>query len=88
MKAELLRHIDLLAYKIDSGHEFGHRMLDLQTRVHLQEIKLACLIGDEEFNGAGARVVNSTSDLHCRLAHALAKLLVIDREGHFSMTFW
>ena len=33
------RDADLLANQIDPGNQFRHRMLDLQARVHLEEIE-------------------------------------------------
>src|SRR5882757_5098590 len=35
---------DHLAYQVDSGDHFGYRMLDLDARVHLQEIKLVASV--------------------------------------------
>jgi hypothetical protein len=34
------RHFSLPVHQIDPGHQLGHRMLDLQPRVHLEEIEL------------------------------------------------
>ena len=45
---------DLLAHDVDAGDRFGHRMLDLQARVHLDEIELAVLV--QELDGAGAQI--------------------------------
>ena len=43
---------DHLFDEIDAGDQLRHRMLDLQPRVHFQEIKAAVLPGDE-LHGAG-----------------------------------
>ena len=48
------RDADLLAHDVDAGDGLGHRMLDLQPGVHLDEIEVAVLI--EEFDGAGAEI--------------------------------
>ncbi len=37
-------HADLLLHQIKAGDHFGHRMLDLQPRVHFDEIEFAILI--------------------------------------------
>jgi hypothetical protein len=43
---------DHLLDQVDAGHKFGDRMLDLQPRIHLEEIERAVLPGDE-FDRAG-----------------------------------
>ena len=45
---------DLLLHEIEAGQHLGHRMLDLQPRVHLDEIELAVLV--EELDGADALI--------------------------------
>src|SRR5204862_1180330 len=35
---------DLLLHEIDAGHHLRHRMLDLDPRIHLDEMKLAVLV--------------------------------------------
>ncbi len=47
----------LLAHQIDVADHFGHRMLDLQAGVHLDEGELAVLI--EEFQRAGVAVAEA-----------------------------
>ena len=39
-----LRDTNLLAHQINTGNRLGDRMLDLQARIHLNEIKFAVLI--------------------------------------------
>ena len=46
---------DLLAHEVDARHRLGDRMLDLQARVHLDEIELAVL--EQEFHRAGAAIL-------------------------------
>ena len=44
LELELLarRDADHLLDEVDAGDELGHRMLDLQPRVHLEEVEAAC----------------------------------------------
>ena len=69
---------DHLLDKIDAGDELGDRMLDLEPRVHLQEIKAAVLPGDE-LDGAGEIVADRLGERDCLLAHAGARCLVEQR---------
>ena len=39
--------------EIDPGHRLGHRVLDLDPRIHLHEIELIIFV-KQEFNCAGA----------------------------------
>ena len=45
---------DLLEHEVDVGDHLGHRMLDLDAGVHLDEIELAVLV--EELDGADAEI--------------------------------
>ena len=45
------RHADLPLDEVDAGDRLGHRVLDLQAGVHLEEEELAILI--DELDGAG-----------------------------------
>ena len=45
---------DLLLHEVEAGEHLGHRMLDLEPRVHLDEIELAVLI--EELDRADALI--------------------------------
>ena len=49
-------HHDLGLDDVHAGHEFGHRVLNLHPRVHLNEVELAVFV--EEFEGAGSTVTN------------------------------
>ena len=55
---------DLLEDQVDVGDHLGHRMLDLDARVHLDEIELAVLV--QELDGADAEIF----DLAHRLGDA------------------
>ena len=46
---------DLLGDQVHAGDDLGHRMLDLDPRVHLEEIKRLLLV-DEELHRAGAAI--------------------------------
>ena len=59
--------------QIDAGDHLGHRMLDLQARVHLHEMKRAVLLGDE-LHRTGADIANRLRRDDCCLAHGLAAL--------------
>ncbi len=48
---------DLLLDQVDAADRLGDRMLDLDAGVHLQKIELAAVGIDQEFDGAGAAVV-------------------------------
>ena len=47
---------DLLADQIEAGDRLGHRMLDLQPGVHLDEVEFAVL--PEELDRAGAAIAH------------------------------
>ena len=71
----LLRHRKLLAVsdanlpldEVDAGDHLGDRVLDLQSRVHLQEEELAVLV--DELDGAGVVVADGTSRLNGGFTH-------------------
>jgi hypothetical protein len=50
-------------------------VLDLDARVHLQEVEAALLV-DEELDGTRADVAHGARGLHGDAAHLLARLLV------------
>ncbi len=52
------RRLESLANEIDAGDELGHRMLDLDARVHFDEIEIARRLVVEEFERAGAAIGN------------------------------
>ena len=69
---------DHLLDQIDAGDELGHRMLDLQPRVHLQEVEALVLPGDE-LDGAGGVVADRLRQRDRLRAHLLARRLVEQR---------
>ena len=84
LERELLagRDADHLLDEIDAGDQLGHRMLDLEPRVHLEEIEAAILPGDE-FHRAGAVVADRLGERHRLLAHLGARLRVEQRARRF-----
>ena len=74
------RNPDHLLDEIDAGDEFGHRMLDLQPRVHLEEIEAPVLPRDE-FDGAGAVVTHGLGECDRLLAHPAAGRRIEQRRG-------
>src|SRR5581483_3410390 len=71
---------DHLLDEVDAGDELGDRMLDLQARVHLQEVERAVLAGDE-LHRAGAVVAHRLGQRHGLLAHRLARPGIEQRRG-------
>ncbi|GAB1413220.1 hypothetical protein MASR1M97_19560 [Candidatus Desulfobacillus denitrificans] len=65
--------------EVEAGDELRHRVLDLQTRVHLHEDEIA--FGQQEFDGAGADVADRLRRPHRRLAHAGAEFGADCRRG-------
>ena len=69
---------DHLLDEVDAGDQFGHGMLDLQARVHLQEVEALVLAGDE-LDGAGGIVIHGLRQRDRLLAHLAAGGLVEQR---------
>ena len=72
-------HPELPFDQVEAGHRFGHRMLDLEPRVHLEEIEVAGLkaarrIGDE-FDRACADITRGQRRLGRGFRHGGARLL-------------
>src|SRR5207237_2943209 len=67
-QAELVagRDANLLLDDVDPRHELGHRVLDLNPRIHFDEVEFFFLV--EEFERAGAAI----ADLAARFGGALA----------------
>ena len=65
------RDADHLLDQIDAGDELGHRVLDLQPRIHFQEIEALSCAGDE-LDGAGAIVAHGFCQRDRLLAHRRA----------------
>ena len=55
---------DLLAHDVDARDHFGHRMLDLHTRVHFQHVEVLLRV-HEKLNGRGTRILRACNQ-RCR----------------------
>jgi hypothetical protein len=66
---------DHLLHQIDAGDEFGHRVLDLEAGVHLEEVEVAVPI-DDELDGAGRMVADRFRKSDGLRAHGGAGRLV------------
>ena len=61
------RDADLPAHQIDAGDHLGDRMLDLQPRVHLEEVEPAVVV-EQELDRAGVGVADRLRDGRGRAA--------------------
>ena len=61
---------DLLLDQVDAGDHLGHRVLDLDAGVHLDEVVLAVAV-DDELDRGGVGVVGLQDQPAGRLAHRL-----------------
>ncbi len=68
-----LRDGELRDHDVEPGHHLGHRMLDLEAGVHLQEVEVAGGV-EQELAGAGVGVPDRLRRRHGRRAHAAAEL--------------
>ena len=59
--------------EVDAGRELRHRVLDLEPRVHLEEIEIALAI-DDELDGARGAIADRARDRERLLAHGAAGL--------------
>ena len=60
--------------EVESGDHFGDRMLDLQARIHLEEIELGAI--EQELDRAGAAITDCLGRRHRRGAHRGARRVV------------
>src|SRR6185312_8868597 len=72
------RDPDHLLDEVDTGDQFGHGMLDLQPRVHLEEEEALVLTGDE-LDRAGGIVIHGPCKCDGLLAHLAAGALIEQR---------
>ena len=78
---------DLLEDEVDVGDRLGHRMLDLDARVHLDEIELAVLV--QELDRADAEIFELAHRLRDGLADRCCAAATLSAgEGPSSQTFW
>ena len=69
------RHPQLQLDQVESGDALRYRMLDLQSRVHLHEVKTSVTV-EQELDGAGAHIADLACHRRGGLAHALAQYRV------------
>ena len=67
-----VQDMDLRLDDVDAGHLLGHRMLDLDARIDLDEVEFSRVGIHEEFDGAGADIVRLAGDLQRVAAQFLA----------------
>ena len=72
IEALAARDADLPAHEIDAGHHLGDRVLDLQARVHLEEVEPAVLV-EQELDRAGVGVADRSRDGGRRRRHRRAQ---------------
>ena len=75
-------HAQLPFHQVQPGDHLGHRVLDLQPRVHLHEVEAAVLVGDE-LHRAGADIAHRLGGIDGRLAHRGAAFARHARRGRF-----
>src|SRR5690606_9337594 len=68
--------VDLRLYDVDTGHHLGDCVLDLDTRVDLDEVELAGVAIHQVFDRAGANIIRCPGDLQRILRQFLALGLV------------
>ena len=84
MKLVPLRNQNLRAYDVNARHHFGNGVLNLNPRVHLDEIPFLRIHVVEEFHRSCVSVVGFPRDLHRRGAQFFAYFLrQIARRRHF-----
>src|SRR5947207_5428998 len=74
-------YANLLEDQIHIGDHLGHRMLDLDAGVHLDEIKFTVLV--QEFDGADAEIVDVAHGLRDGFADRVARRRVQGGRGAF-----
>ncbi len=75
-------HAQLPFHQVQPGDHLGHRVLDLQPRVHLHEVEAAVLVGDE-LHRARADITHRLGGVDRGLAHGGAALARHARRGGF-----
>ena len=66
---------DLAPHHVDAGNHLGDRMLDLNSRIDLDEEKLAGIDVDQKLYRAGRSILHRAAQTDGRLADALPELL-------------
>src|SRR5262245_14820554 len=76
---------DLLENQIDVGDHLGHRVLDLNARVHLDEIEFAVFV--EKLDGADPEIADLTHGFRDRFADHIARTRAECGRGAFLPDF-
>ena len=76
------RHGQLPGHQVLAGDAFGDRVLDLQPRVHFQEVEAAFAV-EQKLDRAGAHVLHRLGRSHRRRAHACTQGGIDGRRGRF-----
>ena len=66
---------NLAAHQVDAGHDFGDRVLDLDTGIDFDEVELAAIDIEQELDGPGAAISHRLAESNGRLADPLAKVV-------------
>src|SRR5436190_12159749 len=70
--------VDLRAHEVDADDLLGDGVLDLQARVHLEEVEVV-FRRDDELARAGVAIVDAPRRRHRRLGHPLPQLVRVAR---------
>ena len=68
-------------HEVDARDVFGHRVFDLDTRIHLDEIELAGVDVFEELDGAGVLIADRAADRERVVVQLVAARLVQEQRG-------
>ena len=80
--------LDLLAHEIEAGDQLGHRVLDLEARVHLHEVEAAVGV-EQELERADVRVADRRDRLDRGASHIVWRVSSGSAgDGASSITFW
>ena len=83
VQARSRRDEDLRTHEVDAGDLFGHGVLDLNARVHLDEEPFVAVVVVEEFDRARVVVTDAPGDFDRRVAEIGADFVrQIDRRSH------
>jgi hypothetical protein len=72
---------DLLRDQVEPGDRFGDRVLNLDTRVHLEEVERPVFGLHQELDGTEAPIAQVLAKRDCRLPDGGAQLIVEPRRG-------
>ena len=64
---------DLALHDIDIGDLLRHRVLDLNTRIHFDEVKLIGIHIDEKLDGSSTRIIDRFTNLYGGIQNAIAQ---------------